>query len=163
MKKEIKNFRSEQDIAINILVFLKTRSSPNIEICNIQSNRDTSIVVEQFFHRSPDYLELVERLQKQRIVFQSLPVELVEQRLIESENLNKLEELIRMFKIDVLQLADIFLKIDLNSSRLIQARQMFEQGLFKEADAILKEEELVQDQHNLLTALDYLEQQRQTD
>ena len=70
---------------------------------------------------------------------------------IESE---ETEENIESFKTTVGWLYDIFLKIEINTERLRQAKAHFDKGEIKLADAILKAEELENDQINLLKALE---------
>ncbi|WP_303304246.1 hypothetical protein [Flavivirga jejuensis] len=77
-----------------------------------------------------------------------------------SNELDKLYRLEKAFKIDILYLADIFSKLEIKTERLKKARDLFDQGRFKEADTILIESELSSDQFNLLLQVEYLEMRK---
>ncbi|MEO6521848.1 MAG: hypothetical protein ABIN91_09225 [Mucilaginibacter sp.] len=150
---KINDLKSDDNVDISILQFLKLHSSPAIEINNIKANRDISVKVDQFFHTIRHYQELQSKIIKQ------------EEAITDSKNndneakqyLNELYELLKKLKVDVILLADIFLNLSITSIRLEKARTLFEQGYIEEANNILDETDLSNDQENLLIAADYLE------
>ncbi|SEW44144.1 Tetratricopeptide repeat-containing protein [Chitinophaga sp. YR573] len=84
-----------------------------------------------------------------------------ERRLKKSELLNEATDQLKQFKEGVIQLAEIFTKIEINTERLRIAKEHFEAGRLREADAILKAEELAIDQIALLTAKESKHQELQ--
>lgn len=161
MKARISDIQSEGDASITILHFLETYSSPEIEIQRIRSEKDISIRVDTFFHESPDYQSLHHQIILQQEKWKMLVLENAEDAQAEAHKLEKLMQLEKAFKIDVLKLADIFLRLNITSERLVMARHLFEQGRFKEADAILLAEDLCKDQDDLLIVVDYLERRKE--
>jgi len=157
----ISHLTNEDDIHISILQFLQSRSTPAIEISHITAAENTSIEINQFFHRSPDYLNLLTKIRAAESVLGPLPAgsEAYKTQMAALQDLYRLE---KAFKIDVLHLADLFLRIDVKSERVTKARALFEEGRFREADDLLREEDLTKDQNDLLVAVDYLER-RQAD
>jgi hypothetical protein len=147
-----------KDSRISIIQYIKSGAvSIENQISNIKAGSKINIEIEDFFSNSPDY----QRLQKQIIEMQDRFEKATneQERYVLSTQLNNLAELKKEFKTDVLRLADIFAKMDLRTERLRQAAALFEEGKFREADAVLKEEDLGSDQFNLLVMADYLELQ----
>ena len=148
-----------QDSSIGIIQYIKSgQITISNEINNLNAGKDINIKVRDFFSNSPDYLKLqkqIDNVQKQLQVESDM-----QKRVFLDDKLNNLLELQKTFKADVLRLAEIFSKMELRTERLIKAAALFEQGRFKDADAILKEEDLTNDQFNLLLYVDYLELQK---
>ncbi len=161
MKGQLSGLHTEGDARITILQFLSTASSPDLEIKKITAGKDISLAIETFFHESPDYQNLQSRIERQQKVYDSIPEENTAERIAASAQMKQLRELEKRFKVDVLQLADIFLRMNVNSGRLSQARTLFESGQFMQADTILKGEDLRTDQNDLLLAVDYWERRKQ--
>lgn len=156
MKERISDLENEAGVDINILAFLSGASSPNIEIRKIQANNDVSVTLDKFYHRSPDYLKLTAKIEEQRKLTESDNNDETVQRNAQ-EKLLELKRLEVAFKIDVLYLADIFLRIDNYSARLAEAKALFEMGRFSDADALLAESDLNKDQSDLMLAVDFWE------
>lgn len=157
MKTRIDHLETPGDANISILQFLREQSSPDIEIKRIEAHDDLSVVVDRFFHQSPDYLGLVRKVSREQAVLDLIPPEQTEEYVRQKAHLDDLRKLEQRFKVDVLRLAGIFLRISVFSDRLIQARTLFEQGRFHAADDILKSTDLMKDQEDLLLAVDYWE------
>ncbi|GAA3623253.1 hypothetical protein Q4Q40_22170 [Flavivirga jejuensis] len=144
---------------ISILQYIKNGSiSINTEISNIKADLDTNIKIKQFFMNSIDFQKLHLEINQKR---NQLKIE-EEIKMKEhfSNELDKLYRLEKAFKIDILYLADIFSKLEIKTERLKKARDLFDQGRFKEADTILIESELSSDQFNLLLQVEYLEMRK---
>ncbi len=144
------------DSSIGIIQYIKSSQiSISNEIANLNAGKDINIQIRDFFSNSPDY----QKLQKQiNDVQKQLQVETdMQKQSFLDDKLNNLRELQKTFKADVLRLAEIFSKMELRTERLKKAAALFEQGRFKDADAILKEEDLTNDQFNLILHVDYLE------
>lgn len=156
----IRDLSHEGDINITILQYLKQYSNPQIEIEHIKAKRNVSIEIDQYFHRSPDYMALLTRIRKAEEKLATITDHCSGDYQKSEEYLQDLYKLEESFKIDVLHLADIFLRINVKSERLTKAIQLFEEGHIKEADAILAEEDLIKDQNDLLIATDYWEHRK---
>ncbi len=144
------------DTRIGILQYIKGGEiSVDHEISNLKAGRDINIKIRDFFSNSPDYQKLQAQIQEAQSQLDAAKG--TQDRLFYSQKVNDLLEFEKEFKADVLQLANTFSQMELRTERLRQAAELFDQGRFKDADAILKEEDLANDQHNLLIYLDYLE------
>ncbi|MCC7210515.1 MAG: tetratricopeptide repeat protein [Candidatus Brocadia sp.] len=99
-----------------------------------------------------DYQKLVEQIKELEQDLKDIPTDKVLSRLNKGDKLEKLRKQEQDFKQQVIRLAETFNKIEINTERLKQAQQYFAQGKFREADAVLKAEELSLDQKQLLDA-----------
>jgi len=160
--QHFKDIKSGEDTNISILQYIASSGvSIDTEIKNIQSGKQTDIVINQFFQRSPDYLRLLEKIKEQDSKVSSLKASAAENWKFEADKLQQLKDAEQHFKSDALRLANLFLKIKPRTERLQQARALFEEGKFKEADQVLKEEDLMNDQDELFAMMDYYEQRQQ--
>lgn len=158
--KRIHDVQAQGDAKITILHFLQTFTTPELEIRKIKARRNLSVTVDTFFHQSKDYRQIRAQIEQQQLVCDRIPIEDRDSREKELAHLNRLTELEKAFKIDVLQLADLFLRLSITSTRLRNARDLFEAGNFSEADRILAEEDLSKDQDDLLVVVDYWERRK---
>ena len=115
-------------------------------------NTEKTVQLLRELGRSAEYRELADRIKELEVDLEDIPLSKPERRKEKSEKLKKAKQQLTEFKEDVLRLAEIFTKIDINTERLRSAKGHFEKGLFKEADDILKTEELANDQDRLLEA-----------
>ncbi|UJS19451.1 MAG: tetratricopeptide repeat protein [Candidatus Brocadia sp.] len=99
-----------------------------------------------------DYQKLLEQIKELEQDLRDIPPDKVERRLEKSKKLEELRKQKQDFEQQIIRLAETFSKIEINTERLKQAQQYFTQGKFREADAILKTEELSRDQQQLLDA-----------
>ena len=67
-----------------------------------------------------------------------------ERNKVDSE-IEKVQEKIKNFKAEVVSLYELFIKIPINTGRLKKAKEFFDAGKFREADAILKTEDIEND------------------
>lgn len=145
------------DSNISILQYIKNGNiSINNEISKIKAGKDSNIIVKQFFIKSIDYETLTDEI-KIKIDLLDTAINSFKKKHI-SKELNNLLILEKEFKIDILLLANTFSKLEIRTERLRKAKKLFELGKFREADAILVESELSNEQFNLLIQIDYLEQ-----
>ena len=151
-----KSNAGKKNAKLSILQYIKSNNvSIENEIRNLKAGGDINVIINDFIMNSPDYKLLQERIKKAQRKLENVKELTAKKQLREElENLYKLE---KEFKVDILRLADIFSRMEVRTERLRQARQLFEEGKFKEADAILKEEDLASDQFNLIIYADYLE------
>ena len=110
------------------------------------------------FMQSPDYQALMARIEDKRslLELQTDPLK----RLKTAEELQQLEAELEQFKENIVRLAETFSKIEINTERLRQAKNYFEQGQFREADTILQAEEMVKDLNKLEQKDQQLDQQK---
>ncbi|MBU6391865.1 MAG: tetratricopeptide repeat protein [Planctomycetes bacterium] len=101
---------------------------------------------------SLDYQHLLKEIEGLEQDLKDIPPDKIESRLNKSKKLDEKRKQLQDFTQEVLRLAVTFSKIEINTERLKQAQQYFTQGKFREADAILKAEELSHDQEHLLNA-----------
>ena len=121
----------------------------------VQQNAENSSI-NVIINKSADYKNLLDDLNELKEHLEDIPVEEKYQNKI-----NRLkgkiflkESEIEQFKLEVIRLADAFSKISVDTSRLVRAKEYFEEGKFKEADAILKLFDIDKDQITLLSARD---------
>ncbi len=145
-----------KDTNIGILQYIKSgQIAIDIEISNIKANRDINVRIKKFLMNSPDYQKLFGEIERKKKQLNQATESARKQHL--SQELNNLLALEKAFKVDVLHLAGVFSKLEIRTERLRQAMKLFDAGRFKEADAILAEEDLYNDQFNLLILVDYWE------
>lgn len=145
------------DINIGLLQYIKSGEiSVENAISNVKAGQDINIRIKQFFMNSPDYQKLFSEIDRKKTQLENETNEM--KRLHFSQELNNLAKLEKEFQVDVLRLADVFSKLEIKTERLQRSSNLFDQGNFKEADAMLGESDLSNDQFNLLIQADYLEQ-----
>ena len=119
---------------------------------------DHNQVTQNFIVQSPDYQALMSGIKdKKRLLrLETDPLE----KLEISGELEQLEAQLEQFKENIFKLSELFSKIEINTKRLRQAKNYFEQGQFREADAILQAEEMVKDLNKLEQKDQQLDQQK---
>lgn len=118
---------------------------------NIQGNEDTQVDVRIVLDKSVQYKDLLDQLKTQEKLFALIPETEIEERLAISKKVNDLKDLIEQFKRDVLQLAQGFQSVEINTDRLKRAKAFFDKGEFGEARAVFEMElEEMQDNHTRL-------------
>jgi tetratricopeptide (TPR) repeat protein len=90
--------------------------------------------------QSCEYKDLLDQLNREEKYFKKLTADEQQERLETSEKINNLKKLIEQFKNNVLQLAEQFNRIEINTDRLRRAKEFFDKGEFGEARAVLKTE-----------------------
>ncbi len=126
----------------------------DFEISNLRAGKDINVSIKNYLKNSPDYHIIVEQVQK---------VEIDLKNADESEKLHycdKLQNLLKVqqdFIVNALLLAETFSTLEIRTERLRKAMKLFETGKIIEADKILKEEDLLNDQLNLITYAEFLE------
>ncbi len=146
---------------LGIIQYIKTGEvSIEYEINNIKAGQDIDIRIRQFLMNSPDYQILQQEINRKKA--QAIQEQEVESKQHLLEGLDNLLKLEKSFKIDVLQLAKVFSKLEIRTERLQKARALFDQGRFKEADQMLVETDLYEDLFNLLTLADFWENRQKS-
>lgn len=109
--------------------------------------------------KSYQYNELIDQLKTQERLFSRTPEDETEERLEILRKINEIKQSIEQFKRDVLQLAEQFTRVDINTDRLRRAKQFFDKGEFGKARAVLETEldQLRDEQTRLLEKRDQYE------
>jgi tetratricopeptide (TPR) repeat protein len=127
-------------------------------LIGIQGIKGPEINITQLLGKSFQYNDLVEQLETLEKLFSRTPEDEMAERLEISKKINVQKDLIEQFKKDVLQLAQAFQNIEIdtdnvetNTDRLQRAKAYFEEGEFGEARAVLETElEQMQDEQTRL-------------
>ncbi|MGD1854323.1 MAG: hypothetical protein ACFB2W_08730 [Leptolyngbyaceae cyanobacterium] len=120
-----------------------------------------SIENAQFVYQSLDYQTLTRQISGKQELIELLQAAGKTDRALEAgTELEQLEQQLEQFKENVLRLYETFTKIEINSERLAQAKHHFEQGEFREADAILNAEDMAQDLEQLIERDQQLDQEK---
>ena len=125
------------------------------KIYNISNIENAHFVIQ-----SADYQSLCSQIEDKKELLGYLPETEAKKRLKVSEELSQLEEQLRQFKESVIQLAETFSKIEINTERLRSAKKLFDKGEFREADAILKAEDIASDLNNIIEKEAQLQRQQ---
>ncbi len=155
MEININDIESGQDSTISILTYIRKNIDLNITIDQINSGQDTDIVINNYFQNSPSYKKLLAKIEAQKELLHSLNQSSGRYQL-ETKKLADLEQSTQDFKVNALRLADTFLLISSDSERIRKAKAYFEQGLIEEADKMLVETEMLEDQESLIAQMDYI-------
>ncbi|MGB3496101.1 MAG: tetratricopeptide repeat protein [Elainellaceae cyanobacterium] len=120
-----------------------------------------NIGTAQFVYQSLDYQDLTKRIEeKQELIEAYQATSKTDKALKAGTELAELEQQLDAFKENVFRLYETFSKIDIDTKRLAQAKAHFEQGEFREADAILNAEEMGQDLERLNEREQQLDQEK---
>ena len=130
----------------------------NLQNSPVGAIGDHNQVTQNIIVQSPDYQALMSGIKdKKRLLrLETDPLE----KLEISGELEQLEAQLEQFKENIFKLYEIFSKIEINTERLRQAKDYFDQGQFREADAILQAEEMVKDLNKLEQKDQQLDQQK---
>jgi len=128
-----------------------TSNQSGTQNINLQGISDSNINIQNYnFGKYDTYQEMQTQLEEYREILEDLPESKADKRGKYQQKISQQLEKIEAFKHEVLRLAETFSKIEINSERLKQAKAYFEEGKLREADAILKTEDLQQEQRTLL-------------
>ncbi|MFK8181952.1 MAG: tetratricopeptide repeat protein [Phormidesmis sp.] len=117
----------------------------------------------QFFYQSADYQKLTKAIaDKQEMVTLLQTAGKTERALEVGAELAELEQQLTQLKEDVIRLYETFTKIEIDTERLAKAKAHFDQGEFREADAILNAEAMAQDLTQLIERDAELDEQKAT-
>ena len=155
MATETEGLFSTGDVRINILQYVRNQNVHiENEIENIRAGRHIDVTLNQFLESSPDYILIYKRIlaAKNRLAGNDF----AEKQSARNE-LADLLNMEKMFKRDVLVLAQTFLAIKESSDRIQRAQQLFIQGDIRGAYNQLDVNDLTDDQENLLLQADFLE------
>jgi len=109
--------------------------------------------------KSVDYAKLTKEITRLEQHLSYIPLDKPDERLEVSIDLETARERERQFKADVQRLNEIFSKINIDGERLTKAKEHFEAGRFREADAILDAEAMTSEQDALIRAREQKERE----
>jgi len=145
----------EHNTNISIVQLVKVgKLDVHLEISKIRARQDINISVKNYLKKSPDYQTLAEQLRGAEENLRNAPED---EKLFYCERLENIRKVEQDFIVSTLLLAETFSKLDIRTERLGQAFSFFEEGLIKDADKILNEADLLNDQFNLIAFAEYLE------
>jgi tetratricopeptide (TPR) repeat protein len=128
---------------------------------DIKTYNIESIGTAQFVVQSLDYQTLMQRISdKQEMVEMLQATGKTDRALKAAAELELLEQEKEQFKENILRLYETFIKIEIDTERLVQAKAFFDQGKFREADAILNAERMTQDLDRLIERGQQLDQEK---
>ena len=117
----------------------------------------------KFFYQSADYQKLTKAIaDKQEMIALLQEAGKTERALAVGTELAELEQNLAQLKEDVIRLYETFTKIEIDTERLAKAKAHFDQGEFREADAILNAAEMSQDLAQLIEREAALDAQKAT-
>jgi hypothetical protein len=99
-------------------------------------------ITNNYLYASVDYQKLCADIKDEEELLAAIAPERIDLRLKHSAKLNDLRKQLEDFKADVFRLHELFTRIPINTERLRLAKEHFDRGEFREADAVLKAEEI---------------------
>ncbi len=145
----------EQNANISIVQLVKAGElDVHLEISKIWAKQDINILVKNYLKKSPEYRTLVEQVRSAEEDLRKAPEG---EKLFYGERLENIRKVEQDFIVSTLLLAETFSKLEIRTERLALALKLFEEGLINEADKILNEADLLNDQFNLIAYAEFLE------
>lgn len=143
---------------ISIIQLIKSGSLDiDFEISNVRAGGDINVIIKDYLKKSPDYQTIEEQVQKSELDLKNAPII---EKLYCNEKLQNILKIQQDFIINALLLAETFSILEIRTERLQIAMKLFEIGKIIEADKVLKEEDLLNDQTNLIPYAVYLEKKQ---
>ncbi|MCI5227716.1 MAG: tetratricopeptide repeat protein [Candidatus Electrothrix sp. AX2] len=102
-------------------------------------------IIKQYLLGSVDYKELVQEIKDAQELLAGIAPDKTALRLKQSAKVEELKQRLEDFKENVFRLHEIFTRIPIDNERLRKAKAHFDRGEFREADAVLKAEEIQED------------------
>jgi len=127
---------------------IKIPNSKNLNLGSIETNTGNVQIGDNYYLKSTEYIDLLERIDELEALVNV--TEDKTKKLRYSEKLNNQIKQKETFEKEVIKLAETFNKIEINTERLKQAKQFFEDRKFKEARTILDTEAIQNDQEKFL-------------
>ena len=99
-------------------------------------------IIHNHLHGSVDYQQLAEAIKDEEELLAAIAPEQTALRLKHAAKLSELRKQLEDFTAEVFRLHELFTRIPINNERLRLAKAHFDRGEFREADAVLKAEEI---------------------
>jgi lipopolysaccharide biosynthesis regulator YciM len=124
----------------------------NTSTINMQNVFADTLKINQIINNSTEYKNILEDIDQQKVLLKYIPKSEIIERQNAAQKLSDLKKQEKQYKQDIMELALKFTDIDINSERLSVAKQLFENGDVSQADSILNEADLFEEQTTLLNA-----------
>jgi tetratricopeptide (TPR) repeat protein len=108
-------------------------------------------IINNYLLGSVDYQQLEAEIKDAEELLAGIAPEKTSLRLKQATKLEELRKKLTDFKAEVFRLHELFTRIPINTERLRRVKEHFEKGEFREADAVLKAEEIERDVERLKT------------
>ena len=102
-------------------------------------------IINNYLLGSVDYQQLMAEIKDGEELLAGIAPERLDLRLKQSAKLEELRKKLENFKVQVFRIYEQITRIPINTERLRRAKEYFEKGEFREADAVLKAEEIERD------------------
>lgn len=99
-------------------------------------------ITNNYLCRSVDYQQIIADIKDEEELLAAIATDRIELRLKHSAKLNALTKRLKDFTAEVFRLHELFNRTPINTERLRLAKAHFDRGEFREADAVLKTEEI---------------------
>ena len=106
-------------------------------------------IINNYLLGSVDYQQLMAEIKDSEELLAGIATERTDLRLKQSAKLEELRKQLEDFKAQVFRIYEQITRIPINTERLRRAKEHFEKGEFREADAVLKAEEIERDVERL--------------
>lgn len=145
------------DTNISIIQLIKGGEiKVDYEVANIRAKKDINVHIRAYIQKSDYYNDLQEKIDLTLIEIEKA-LELNE-RLHLNQKLENLQKIEQDFIANTLYLAKTLSKIEPRTDKLKKAVELFEQAKIREADLLLNEADLLNDQFNLIAFVEYQEE-----
>lgn len=139
---------------ISIIQLIKASEiSVEYEIANIRSDKDINIHISTYLRKSDYFNDLQKHMRQVRTEMNK--AEKLSDKLHLDQKLQYLHKIEQDFIANTLYLAQTLAKIEPRTDKLKKTIELFEQAKIMEADAMLNEADLLNDQYNLLAFVEY--------
>lgn len=146
---------------ISIIQLIKSgKISVTHEISKIRAGKDINIYIRTYLEKSDHYRAIQQHIGEATTAFQQ--AQNLADQLHFDEKRQQIYQIEKDFICNTLYLADTLSKIDPRTERLKKAIQLFEEAKISEADAVLAEADLLNDQFALLAFVEYQKNKIQT-
>lgn len=149
-----------KDTNISIIQLIKSGEiSVSFEISNVRANRDINVYVRTYLEKSDHYTEIQQHISQIKADMQK--AKKLSDKLHFDQKLQTLYKVEEDFIANTLYLAETLSKIEPRTEKLKKAIALFEETKIREADTVLAEADLLDDQFNLITYVEYQEKKIQ--
>lgn len=139
---------------ISIIQLIKSGDiSVNYEISKIKAGEGINIKIRTYLEKSDHYQEIQNHLKEAKSALENAKT--LADKLHFGEKLENLKKVETDFISNTLYLAETLSKIEPRTERLKKAIELFEAGKIREADKVLSEADLLNDQFNLIAFAEY--------